>query len=108
MTKEVYDNLFDKITDNAKSWKPGKLYKNSSFNFYWLVNRSGRLHVRRIEKVNICSKDKSLPTFSNFEILDYLINYDGSMTYKENYGMFKTEQEAREFLNNLVNKNNEE
>lgn len=97
MTKE-YDELFERITEGKTKggFHVNKLYKNSSYGFYWYINRSGRLHVKTIEKIVSRAGDLSI---SFYQIEDHLIGYDCMMKHSSTRdGMYKTKEEAEKAM----------
>lgn len=96
-TTEVYNNWFDKITENKRSYTPNKIYKHSEANFWWYINTKGRLHVRKITQRTYNTIDASV-SFTRYAMIDYLLTYEGHLKYSEESNEFNSMEELLERL----------
>jgi hypothetical protein len=86
-----YDNRTEetrnKITEGRISWYTNRIYKNSTYNWYWFTNQKGYYHILKTCKINYNGQ------FSHYEIEDILLKAD-NMTSSKTYGHYKTREEC--------------
>jgi hypothetical protein len=86
----------EKIKGSINCYIENKVYKNTQYNIYWYINRSGYLHVLRPCKTTLNGK------VLHYSIEDLLLTKDNKLSQKWVNGKYETIQKVIEELEQEV------